>query len=152
MKWKKEPSEKKKKKKTLKLGEFVASQKKLVPLSSSAPCKYHISEAPLVSVSRKILSSLPQPPPIISPSGPTISIPIIYEPQISEPHTSEPNTSLPPLPQFNLTNTSILVSEATLLNEPIPPPSSTLSSSTYYDLTSNSECSDIPDPTSPTLA
>ena len=63
MKRKREPSEKKKKKKSLKLGESSATQKKYVPLSSLAPGKSQISEAPFVSGSRQIISSLPQPPP-----------------------------------------------------------------------------------------
>lgn len=118
-----------------------------MPLGSLAPCKSPISEARLVYGSRKILSYLPQPPRIISPSEPTISIPIP-----SEPHTSESNTSSPPLPKFNLTSTSIPVFESILLNEPITPPSYTPSSPPYYDLTSNYEHSEIPYPTSQTLA
>lgn len=52
MKRKRDPSKKKNKKKTLKLGDSSASQKQLVPLRSSAPSKSHISEAPLASKSR----------------------------------------------------------------------------------------------------
>lgn len=76
MKRKREPSNKKKKK-THKLGETLTSQKQSEPLSSSAPSKSLISKAPLSSRSMQILSSLPQPPPIIFPSKPTISILIL---------------------------------------------------------------------------
>lgn len=137
-----------KNKNTLKLGDSSASQKQLVPLSSSGPSKSPTSEAPLSSGSRKILSSLPQPPPIISPSKPTISIPIHSEPHTSETHNSEPNTSSSPLQKCDLTTIKIHVSEAILFNEPISSPSST----PYYGLTSDSEHSDVPDPTSHTLA
>lgn len=65
---------KKKKKKSLKLGESLAAQKQLVPLSSSAPGKCSISEVPKISGSRQILSSLPQPPP---PSLP-LNLPFLY--------------------------------------------------------------------------
>lgn len=80
MKRNREPSEKKKKKKSLKLGESSATQKQHVPLSSSAPGKFLISEAPLVSSTRQILSSLPQPPP---PSLPWDQ-PSLYRPLLNQ--------------------------------------------------------------------
>lgn len=102
MKRKRENYEKKKKKMTLKLRDSSTSQKQHVPLSSSAPSKSLIFEAPLSSGSTKILSSLPQPPPIIYPFEPTIFIPILSEPHTLEPltsktHHSESNSSLSPL-------------------------------------------------------
>lgn len=58
MKSKREPSEKSKKKKTLKLGEPSVTQS-LVPLSSSTLSKSFLSKAPLPSGSKQIYSSLP---------------------------------------------------------------------------------------------
>lgn len=95
----------------------------------------------------KIYSFLPQPLSTYSPSEPTISIPTL-----SEPHNSEPNTPSSPSHKFNLETTTLLLSEARDLNESISPPSSTLSSPPYYNISSNSEQPEIPDPQSPTLA
>ncbi|XP_050897051.1 proline-rich receptor-like protein kinase PERK12 [Lathyrus oleraceus] len=150
-----EPSERKSKKKTLKLGE--PSTRTHVPLDSSASSKSHLPETPLSSILKQISSSLPQPSFTYTPSKPTISIPTPSEPTISiptpsEPHNSETNPSSPPLQKFDLTTTTLPISEALLLNEPISPPSSTPSSPPYYDLSSDVDQTDIHDPSSPTLA
>ncbi|XP_050909035.1 proline-rich receptor-like protein kinase PERK8 [Lathyrus oleraceus] len=53
--------------------------------------------------------------------------------------------------KFNLTTTTLLISEAQLFNEPISPPSSTPSSPPYYNISSDSDQSEPSDPQSPTL-
>lgn len=143
MKRMRDPSERKSKKKTLKLGESTSTQKLFAPLDSSAPSKSSLSKAPLHYGSKKISSSLPQPPPTYTLYEPTISIPTP-----SEPHNSETTTSSPTLQKFNLTTTTLPVSETLLFNEPISPPSSP----PYYDLSSESDQPKILDPSSPTLA
>ncbi|XP_050890073.1 gibberellin-regulated protein 14-like [Lathyrus oleraceus] len=147
MKRMREPSERKSKKKTMKLGESTSMQKLLVPLDSSAPSKSYLSKARLHSGSKKVSSSLPQPSPTYTPFKPIISIPTPFEP-----HNSETTTSSPTLQKFDLTTTTLPVSEALLFHEPISPPPSTPSSPPYYDLSSEYEQPEIPDPSSPTLA
>lgn len=56
-----------------------------------------------------------------SASEPTPSIPIISEPNPFEPQTYDLITSSPPLLQFNIHITSILISESIMFNEPISP-------------------------------
>lgn len=73
---KREPSKKQKKKKSMKLGESLVTQKQPVPMSTSAPGKSPISEVPDIFGSRKILSSLPQPP----PPSPPLTLPFLYLP------------------------------------------------------------------------
>ncbi|XP_050897023.1 eukaryotic translation initiation factor 4 gamma-like [Lathyrus oleraceus] len=147
MKRMRDPSERKSKKKTLKIGASTLTQKLLAPLDSSAPSKSSLSEAPLPSRSKQISSSLPQPYPTYSPSEPIISI---RTP--SESHNFETNTSSPTLQKFDLTTTTFPVSEALLFNEPISPPSSNPLSPPYYDLSSHADHPEIPNPSSPTLA
>lgn len=119
----------------------------MCPLDSSASSKSHLPETPLSSILKQISSSLPQPSSTYTPYEPTISIPTP-----SEPHNSETNPSSPPLQQFDLTTATLPIFEALLLIEPISPPSSTPSSPLYYDLSSDTNQTDIPDPSSPTLA
>ncbi|XP_050889951.1 uncharacterized protein LOC127095284 [Lathyrus oleraceus] len=111
---KREPSEKKKKK-SLKLGESSATQKKRVPLSSSAPSKSPILEAPNVSdipdptspthtelqatAESEKTQSIPEPSETIpSPSEPIYEpSETIHRPSDPTPQTSEPNLTLPTL-------------------------------------------------------
>ncbi|XP_050875603.1 uncharacterized protein LOC127079237 [Lathyrus oleraceus] len=142
MKRMREPSERKSKKKAQKLGETFASRP-LVPLvsSSSSPSKSLPPNSPSLHL-RQLASSLPQPSPVYTPSETTSSTT-----KPSETPTS--NTSSPPLQKFNLTTTTLPISEAQMFNKPISPPSSTPSSPPYYTISSDSEPSD---PQSPTLA
>ncbi|XP_050889983.1 extensin-like [Lathyrus oleraceus] len=144
MKRKREPSEKSKKSKTLKLGEPSAS-KSHVPLDSSVSSKFHPSETPSNSNLKQLCSSLPQPSSTYTPFEPTISIP-----PTSEYHNS--NLSSPPPRQINLTTTTFLTSKTSPLNESLSPLSLTPSSPTYYDISSDAEQLEIPDPSSLTLA
>ncbi|XP_050897033.1 uncharacterized protein LOC127103835 [Lathyrus oleraceus] len=134
-----EHSEKSKKTKKAKLGEPFVSRPP-VPLIKSP---YKSLPPPSRSVNLKqIASSLPQTTPIYT----------YYKPS---PYTTKPydtptsNPSSPPFQKFNLSTTTLPISEVEMLNEPISPIFSTLSSSPYYILSSDSEPSD---PQSPTLA
>ncbi|XP_050919325.1 flocculation protein FLO11-like [Lathyrus oleraceus] len=147
MKRMKEPFKRKSKKKTRKIGASTSTQELHAPLDSSALSKSSLSEAPFPFGSKQISFSLPQQPPTYTPSESTISIPTP-----SKPHNSETNTSSPPLQNFDLTTTTLPVSEALLLNETISPPSSTPSSPSYHDLSSDVDHPEIHDPSSPTLA
>ncbi|XP_050889703.1 eukaryotic translation initiation factor 4 gamma-like [Lathyrus oleraceus] len=83
----------------------------------------------------KIASSLPQTTPIYTQ----------YEPQPSTTKPSDTPTPNPPSPsfqKFNLSTTTLPVSEVEMLNEPISPISSPPSSPSYYILSSDSEPSD----------
>ncbi|XP_050909246.1 proline-rich receptor-like protein kinase PERK12 [Lathyrus oleraceus] len=138
------PSERKSKKKTLKLGEPFETRPP-VPLVSSTSSKLVPSNTLLHSNLKQLSSSLPQPSstytnyePITSTSNP------------SEPHNSNPPS--PPLQPFNLTTTTLPVSKALLFNAPISPPSSTPSSTPYYDISSDSDQPEPTDPPSLTLA
>ncbi|XP_050888946.1 eukaryotic translation initiation factor 4 gamma-like [Lathyrus oleraceus] len=139
-----EPSEKSKKLKTLKMGEPPATRSP-APLDSYTSSKSYPSETPSNSNLKQLSSSLPHPSSTYTPSEPTISIP-----STSEPHNSNPSS--PPLQQINLTTTTLPISETSPLNEPLSPLSSTHSSPPYYDISSESEQPEIPDPSSPTLA
>lgn len=153
MKRMREPSERNSKKKTLKIGDSSSSEKLHVPLGSSAPSKSPISKAPLPSGSRKMPSSLPQPLPHrhththihILPLNQLFLFLLPHKPKTLQPQF------LTPYP-YNLNSTSLPISEAMLLNEPIYPLSSTLSSSPYYKLSSDFEQPHILNPSSPTLA
>ncbi|XP_050877862.1 extensin-like [Lathyrus oleraceus] len=126
-----EPSEKAKQPKREKLGESSGSRP-LVPLVGS-----HGKSVPLPpSVTVKpIASSFPQPSPIYTNSETPLS-------------TSRPSNQ--PSQKFNLTTTSLPISEAEMLNETTSPSSSSsLESPPYYTLSSDTEPSD---PHSPTLA
>ncbi|XP_050908947.1 uncharacterized protein LOC127122692 [Lathyrus oleraceus] len=146
MKRKRGPPEKSKKKKTLKLREpFVT--RSVVPLDSSASSKSYPSKAPLNYNLNQISSYLPQPLPTYSPSEPTISI---QTP--SKPHISDTNTPSAHVQKFNLETITLPLSEVRYLNESISPPSSTPSSPIYYEISSDSEQTEIHDHSSPTLA
>ncbi|XP_050918333.1 proline-rich receptor-like protein kinase PERK2 [Lathyrus oleraceus] len=125
-----EPSEKSKKAKKAKLGETSGSRPS-IPLDDS-PSK---SLPPSRSVKLKPLaSSLPQTSPIYTQS---------------ETPPSTLKSSNPPSLKFNLATTTLLVSEAEMLNETTSPSSSTPSSLPYYILSSDTEPSD---PQSPILS
>ncbi|XP_050884756.1 eukaryotic translation initiation factor 4 gamma-like [Lathyrus oleraceus] len=143
MKRMREPSERKSKKKTQKLGEPSVSRPP-VPLVSSSPCKFQPYESPTLHI-RQLYFSLPQPSPIYTDSEPTTSTTNPFET-----HTSNPPS--PPLQHFNLTTTTLPIFEALLFNEPISRPSSTLSSQSYYNISSDSDQPEASDPQSPTLA
>ena len=143
MKRMREPSERKSKKKTQKLGEPFVSRPP-VPLVSSSPSNSQPYESPTLHL-RQLSSSLHQPSLIYTHSEPTTSFS-----NPSEPHNSNPPS--PPLQPFNLTTTTLPVSKDLLLNEPISPPSSTPSSPPYYDISSDSDHPETTNPPSPTLA
>ncbi|XP_050915193.1 uncharacterized protein LOC127130169 [Lathyrus oleraceus] len=143
MKRKREPSEKLKKSKTLKLGEPSATRMP-THLGSPISSKSHPSETPTLKL-RQLSSSMPLHTSMYTPSKPTTSTS-----NPSESHHSNP--PLPPLQPFNLTATTLPISKALLFNAPIPPPSSTPSSPPYYDISSNFDKPQPPDPQSPTLA
>ena len=104
MKRMRDPSERKSKKKIQKLGEPSISRP-LVPLvSSSCPRKSQPSESPTLHL-WQLSSSLPQPSQIYTHFEPTTSTT-----NPSETHTSNPPS--PPLQKFNLTTTTLLISEA----------------------------------------
>ncbi|XP_050897962.1 uncharacterized protein LOC127104859 [Lathyrus oleraceus] len=134
-----EPSEKSKKAKKAKLGETSASIPP-VPLIES-PSKSLPPHSRSVNL-KQISSSLPQTTPIYTQSEP-------------QPSTTKPSKTLtlnppsPPFQKFNLSTTTLPISEAEMLNESISPISSTPSSTPYYILSFDSEPSD---PQSPTLA
>lgn len=86
-----------------------------VPLVSSSPSKSVSSDTLLHSQLKQLSSSSPQPSPIYTHSEPTTST---INP--SKSHTSNPSS--PPLQHFNLTITTLSISEALLFNEPISPP------------------------------
>ncbi|XP_050918803.1 uncharacterized protein LOC127136264 [Lathyrus oleraceus] len=103
MKRKREPSDKNKKKKALKLGESSASQKKHVPLSSSTPYIPKPTSLTLVELHATTESektqyvpepSEPIPPPSEPTPEPSETIPPPYEP-ISEPSELTHNPSEP---------------------------------------------------------
>ncbi|XP_050876258.1 gibberellin-regulated protein 14-like [Lathyrus oleraceus] len=144
MKRMRDPSERKSKKKTVKLGE-PSKTKSPMPLDSSVSSKSFTSETPSNSNLKQISSSIPQPSSTHTPYEPTISIPTP-----PEPHNF--NHSSPLLQQFNLTTTTLPISEVLLLNGPISPPSLTPSSPPYYNMSSDSEQPKTIDPPSPTLA
>ncbi|XP_050877567.1 uncharacterized protein LOC127081344 [Lathyrus oleraceus] len=142
MKRQREPSENSKKDKKAKLGEPSVSRP-LVPLipSPESPSKSLPSNSPSLHL-RKLASSLPQTSPIYTHSEPSPSTTKPFE-------TPTSNSPSPPLQKFNLTTTTLPISEAEMFNEPISPPSLTPSSPPYYTISSDSEPSD---PQSPTLA
>ncbi|XP_050889847.1 non-classical arabinogalactan protein 31-like [Lathyrus oleraceus] len=144
MKMMSEPSERKSKKKTLKLGEPLETISHM-PLDSSVSSKSYPSETPSNSNLKQISSSLTQPSSTYTPTEP-----IIFIPTPSEPHNSNPSSPL--LQKFNLTTTTLPIFEALLLNEAISPPSLTPSSPPYYDLSSDSEQPETTDLPSQTLA
>ncbi|XP_050909669.1 extensin-like [Lathyrus oleraceus] len=127
MKRMREPYEKSKKEKKAKLGESSGSRPP-VPLVGS-PGKF-LSLPPSVKI-KPIASSLPQTTPI-------------YTSTETPPSTTR--SSNPSSLKFNLTTTTLLVSEAEMLNETTSP---SPQSPPYYELSSNTEPSD---PQSPTLA
>ncbi|XP_050878810.1 proline-rich receptor-like protein kinase PERK2 [Lathyrus oleraceus] len=139
MKRMREPSEKSKKAKKAKLGETSASRPP-VPLIDS-PSKSLPPPSRFVNL-KQLTSSLPQTTPIYTQSE-------------TPPSTTKPSDTPTSNPQshsfqkFNLSTTTLPVSIAEMLNEPISPISSTPSSPPYYVLSSDSEPSD---PQSPTLA
>ncbi|XP_050878316.1 extensin-like [Lathyrus oleraceus] len=144
IKRKKEPSEKSKKSKTLKLGEPSAARSP-APLDSSIPSKSLPFETPSHSNLKQLSSSLPQTSSTFTP----------YEPTISYPHTSEHHNSDPslfPPRQINLTTTTLPASDFSPLSESLSSLSSTPSSPPYYDISFDSEQPANPDPSSPTLA
>lgn len=139
MKRMRELYEKSKKAKKAKLGETFASRPP-VPLIES-PSKSLPPHSHYVNL-KQIASSLPQTTPIYTQ----------FEPQPSTTKPSDTPTSNPPSPlfqKFNLSTTTLPVSEAEMLNEPISPISFAPSSPPYYILSYDSEPSD---PQSPTLA
>lgn len=144
MKRMRDPSERKSKKKTLKLVETSETMLP-TPLDSFVLSKSYPSETPLNSNLKQISSSLPQPSSTYTPYEPTISIQTPTETQNSNP-------SSPPLQQFKLTTITLPISEALLPNEPISPPSLNPSSPPYYDHSSDSEHPETIDPPSLTLA
>ncbi|XP_050887697.1 eukaryotic translation initiation factor 4 gamma-like [Lathyrus oleraceus] len=114
-------------------------------LVSFASSKSIPSDTRLNSNLKQLSSSLPQPS-----STYTNSKTITSTSNPSEPNNSNPPP--PPLQQFNLTTTTLPISEALLLNEPISPPSSTPSSPPYYDISSDFDQLETTDLPSPTLA
>ncbi|XP_050902507.1 uncharacterized protein LOC127114227 [Lathyrus oleraceus] len=136
-----EPYERKSKKKVQKLGETSVSRPHVPLVSSSSPSKSLPSDSPSLHL-RQLSSSLPQPSPIYIHSEPTPST-------IKPSKTPISNPPSPLLQKFNLSTTTLPISEAQLFNEPISLPSSTPSSSPYYTISSDS---DQPDPQSPALA
>ncbi|XP_050915503.1 uncharacterized protein LOC127130560 [Lathyrus oleraceus] len=139
MKRQREPYEKSKKAKKAKLWEPSVSRPP-VPLIES-PSKSLSPHSPSVHL-KKIVSSLPQTSPIYTQFEPS--------PSTTKPsETPSSNLSSPPLQKFNLTTTTLPISEAEMFNELTSPPSSTPSSPPYYTIFSDSEPSD---PQSPTLA
>lgn len=144
MKRMREPSEKKSKKKTLKLGE-PSETRPPVPLVSSSLSKSVPSDTLLHSNLKQLSSTLPQPSPIY-----TNSEPITSTSNPSESHNSNPISH--PLQPFNITTTTLPISEAILFNTLVPPPSSTPSSPPYYNISSDSDHPEPSDPQSSTLA
>lgn len=134
MKRKREPSEKSKKSKTLKLEEPSAIRLH-APLDSSTSSKSYPFETPSNSILKQLSSSLPHPSSTYTPSEPTISI---LTP--SEPHNSNPSS--PPLQQINLSTITLPISKTSPLNEPLSPLSPQLllhHHITTYPLTLNSQ-------------
>ncbi|XP_050896602.1 uncharacterized protein LOC127103379 [Lathyrus oleraceus] len=139
MKRQREPYDKSKKAKKANLGETFVSRPS-VPLIES-PSKSLPPHSRSVNL-KQIAYSFPQTTPIYTQSEP--------QPSTTKPfETPTPNQSSPPFQKSNLSTTTLPVSEAKMLNEPISPISSTPSSPPYYILSSDSEPSD---PKSPTLA
>ncbi|XP_050877844.1 uncharacterized protein LOC127081649 [Lathyrus oleraceus] len=137
MKRQREPSGKSKRAKKEKLGETSASRP-LVPLIES-PSKSLPPPSRFVNL-KKISSSLPQTTPIYTQSEPS--------PSTTKPSdTPTPNPPSPPFQKFNLSTTTLPVSEAEMLNEPISPISSTHSYPPYYILSSDSKSSGHQSPT-----
>lgn len=130
MKRMREPSERKSKNKSQKLGEPSVSRPPVALVSSFSPSKSQPSDSPTLHL-RKLSSSLPQPSPIYIHSKPTTSTTNPYETPTSNPPS-------PPLQKFNLTTTTLPISEAQLFNEPISSPSSTPLSPPYYNISSDS--------------
>ncbi|XP_050909541.1 uncharacterized protein LOC127123359 [Lathyrus oleraceus] len=141
MKRKREPSEKSKKSKTLKLGEPFAARSP-APLDSSISSKSHPSETPSISNLKKISSSLPLPSSTYTPSEPTI-----LNPPNSEHHKSNPSSPSPR--KINLITITLLTSDLSPLNKSFSSLSLTPSSPSYYNISYDSE---NPDPSSPTMA
>ncbi|XP_050878349.1 proline-rich extensin-like protein EPR1 [Lathyrus oleraceus] len=139
MKRQREPFDKSKKAKKANLGEPYISRP-LVPLIES-PSKSLPPPSRSVNL-KQIAFSLPQTTPIYTHSEPS--------PSTTKPSdTPTSNPSSPPFQKFNLSTTTLPISEFEMLNEPISPISSTPSSPPYYILSSDSKPSD---PQSPTLA
>ncbi|XP_050919443.1 uncharacterized protein LOC127136987 [Lathyrus oleraceus] len=93
---------------------------------------------------RKLSSSLPQTSLIYTHSEPS--------PSITKPsETPTSNQPSPPLQKFNLTTTTLPISEEEMFNEPISPPSSTPSPLPYYTICYDPEPADPQSPTTSQL-
>lgn len=138
MKRMREPSERKSKKKSQKLGETFVSRPPVPLVSSSSPSKSQPSDSPTVHL-RQFYSSIPQPSPIY-----TRFEPITSTTKPSETPTSNPPS--PPLQKFNLTTITLPIYEAQLFNEPISPLSSIPSSPSYYNISSDPDQSGLESP------
>ncbi|XP_050889013.1 eukaryotic translation initiation factor 4 gamma-like [Lathyrus oleraceus] len=139
MKRQREPYKKTKKAKREKLGETFVSIPPVPLVSSSSPSKSLPSNSPSLHL-RQMSSSLPEPSSIYTYYEPTPSTTNPYETPTSNPPSH-------PLQKFNLTTTTLPISEAQLFNEPISPPSLTPSSPPYYTISSDSEPSELQSPT-----
>ncbi|XP_050897140.1 leucine-rich repeat extensin-like protein 2 [Lathyrus oleraceus] len=122
------PSEKAKKAKKAKQGESSGSRPP-VPLTESSGKS--VSLAPSVQL-KTIASSIPKPPPIYTTSD-------------TPPLTTR--TSTQPSQKFNLATTTLPISEADMLKETTSPSSSSSPESPpYYNISTDTEPSDLPSP------